>query len=75
MIDQMANSRIRLLEPDEYDRIVREGRAAEVLATYVRRKAGRRALSGEAKTTAERQREWRERQRQKREAAGTGGDQ
>ncbi len=67
MMLQQMNPRIRLLDPEEYERIVSDGRAVEVLATYVKRKAGRPAVTGEPKSNAERQQEWRERQRQKRQ--------
>ena len=50
----------RLLTPDEYRRVVEEGRAAEVLARFVLRPPGR-APSGEALTPAEKQRRYRER--------------
>jgi hypothetical protein len=49
-----------LLTPDEYRRIVEEGRAAEVLARYVKRLPGR-VPSGDALTAAEKQRAYRER--------------
>ena len=49
-----------LLTPDEYTRIVAEGRAAEVLARYVKRPPGR-PPADEAMTGAERTRAYRER--------------
>jgi hypothetical protein len=50
-----------LLTADEYTRIVADGRAAEVLARYVKRPAGR-PPADDPVTGADRQRAYRERQ-------------
>lgn len=64
--------RRELLTPDEYARIVAEGRAAEVLAQFVKRPPGR-PPSGDALTPAEKQRAYRERKaRQLRKPKGKG---
>lgn len=53
----------KLLDLQTYREIVREGRAAEALLAYVKRKPGRRPIGERAQTGAERKRAWRERQK------------
>jgi hypothetical protein len=60
-----------LLTPDDFTRIVAEGRAAEALALYVKRPPGRPA-SEDATTAAERQRAYRARQTSERRKGSRG---
>lgn len=61
MKNTLTTSR-RLLSPEEYEQIIREGRAAEALMKFVRNRAGRKKSI--TITRAEYQRRWRQRVKQ-----------